>query len=1059
MESVPSTPRERTPACTPTSTSTSPPPAPTTRSAARPSTPPRTAHAVGSASDTGDVATRMMARSLVGRDTQLAQLEAALQDAAHGRPSFVFLAGEPGLGKTRLLDELIRRVRADGRARVLAGDCLALGEGELPYAPLVGALRPMARAGDPVLDALPATTRDALAALAPSLARGHRASLDDATGGPSAPSPQARVFEALLELVDVLAATVPVILILEDLHWADTSTRAFLRFLSVNLCRERVLVVGSFRPDELHRRHPLRPLLAELERDTRTTRIELEPLHRDELALQLADILGAPPDDDLLTRMHRRTEGNPLFTEELLAAGPDGRGGLPPTLRDALMVRVQRLSEDAQELLRLVAVARSVDHQTLAACAAVSGREMHSALREAIAAQILTVDDDERYRFRHALLREAVGDDLLPGERADLHLTLAQALQAGETSGNRAFRTAAVAHHFRQAGDQPAALRAAVRAADAAEEVHASGEAMRLLEHALELWDRVPDAAQLVGTTQPELLWRTARAAISVGDNARAGTLLARALELVGDSDPVLASHLTAQLARARWNLNEQRDTLSLLESSMALLPPGPSAHRAWRLALKARFLMLMGRYREAAEAGEAAALLARETDTPRAEASALNAVGVARAALGDVEAGARALREAEAIGRASGKVGDLARAAVNLADVLHLAGRSDEAIAVTEAALQEGEALGQHWSWLMTSDAEVKIATGRWAEAEARLQELGLRHQGTALLNVRLRHAELALVRGRYDVAAEHLDRAVRSARDSQEPQFIAVLYALLADTAIARGDLPAARAAVVEGLDRIEFCTDDVHRIVLLAATGVRVEAELAQHARDLHQPLEAAEAMERAGSLLERITAAVEDEDGGGRPVERAHWLTAGAEYGRAIRADDPAAWDQAAAAWQAVGRPYPAAQCALRAIEARVLSGDRERAARDASALLEAVEGLGAVPVATELRSLIARARLRTDTASPGPEDAAPAPADDDGAAPDAAEDPFGLTERERQVLALVAAGATNREVGATLFMAEKTASVHVSRILAKLDVRSRTEAAGVAHRLGLDEAVV
>jgi predicted ATPase len=468
----------------------------------------------------------MTARVFVGRDTQLAQLEAALQDAADERPSFVFVAGEPGLGKTRLLDELITRVRAAGSARVLAGDCLALGEGELPYAPLVGALRPLARAGDPVFDELPDATRAALATLAPSLARGGRAAAPGGTGGPSGESPQARVFEALLELVDVLCASTPVILVLEDLHWADTSTRAFLRFLSVNLCRERVLVVGSFRPDELHRRHPLRPLLAELERDTRATRIELEALTADELAQQLTDILGAPPSEDLLTRMHRRTEGNPLFTEELLAAGPDGRGGLPPTLRDALMVRIQRLSDDAQELLRLVAVARTVDHQTLAACAAVAGREMHSALREAIAAQILTVDDEERYRFRHALLREAVGDDLLPGERADLHLTLARALEADAHGGNAVFRAAAVAHHFREAGDQPAALRAAVRAADAAGRVHAAGEAVRLLEHALELWDRVPDAEALTGTTKVQLLEHAARAGIDVGDNARAGTLL-----------------------------------------------------------------------------------------------------------------------------------------------------------------------------------------------------------------------------------------------------------------------------------------------------------------------------------------------------------------------------------------------------------------------------------------------------------------------------------------------------------------------------------------------------
>lgn len=487
MTGVPSSHLERTAPCTPTSTCTSPPQAPTTPDAGLPPDRRSTPHGVAPSGDTGAVAQRLTARSLVGRDTELAMLEAALQDAAAGRPSFVFVAGESGLGKTRLLNAFSSRVRGGGRARVLAGDCLALGEGELPYAPLVGALRPLARAGDPVLDALPDATVAALATLAPSLASGVHV-VAGRIDGPADESPQSRLFEALLELVDALCATTPVVLVLEDLHWADASTRAFLRFLSVNLCRERMLVVGSFRPDELHRRHPLRPLLAELERDTSTSRVELQPLTVGELTLQLTDILGEAPSDELLQRMHRRTQGNPLFAEELVAAGPGGSGRLPPTLRDALMVRIQRLSEATQELLRLVAVAGSVDHETLAACAAVAGSALHGALREAITAQILDIDEEARYRFRHALLREAVEDDLLPGERSELHLTLARALEADAPGTNGVFRAAAVAHHFREAGDQPAALRAAVRAADEAERVHASAEAVRLLEHAVELW-------------------------------------------------------------------------------------------------------------------------------------------------------------------------------------------------------------------------------------------------------------------------------------------------------------------------------------------------------------------------------------------------------------------------------------------------------------------------------------------------------------------------------------------------------------------------------------------
>jgi predicted ATPase len=183
----------------------------------------------------------MTARVFVGRDSQLAELEAALSDAATARPSLVFVAGEPGLGKTRLVDELHRRARADAGARVLAGDCVRLGDGELPYAPLVSALRPLARAADPVLGQLSPAARAALGTLVPALA----AEPGRGAAGEADPSAQGRVFEALLELVDRLGADGPVVLTIEDLHWADSSTRAFLRFLSANLCGERLLVLAS----------------------------------------------------------------------------------------------------------------------------------------------------------------------------------------------------------------------------------------------------------------------------------------------------------------------------------------------------------------------------------------------------------------------------------------------------------------------------------------------------------------------------------------------------------------------------------------------------------------------------------------------------------------------------------------------------------------------------------------------------------------------------------------------------------------------------------------------
>jgi predicted ATPase len=285
-------------------------------------------------SDTGPVPTRVTSSRFIGRTRELAELEAAIHDASDGRPSLAFIAGESGVGKTRLLNELERQALTVD-ARVLTGDCVALGEDELPYAPIVAALRSLTRDGDPVLDELGPATRAGLASLLPELAPSAAVPTDDR----DAP-PQARVFEALLTLLERLGRDGTVLLAIEDLHWADASTRAFLAFLAHSLRTEHALVVASYRSDELHRRHPLRPVLAELERGTSARRIELAPLTRAELVEQLADILGGTPEDGLVDRLYKRSEGNALFTEELLAAGLDGRGELPPTLRDALMVRI-----------------------------------------------------------------------------------------------------------------------------------------------------------------------------------------------------------------------------------------------------------------------------------------------------------------------------------------------------------------------------------------------------------------------------------------------------------------------------------------------------------------------------------------------------------------------------------------------------------------------------------------------------------------------------------------------------------------------------------------------
>jgi DNA-binding CsgD family transcriptional regulator/tetratricopeptide (TPR) repeat protein len=973
--------------------------------------------------------TRVASHRLIGRSAELAELEAALAEAADGHPSLAFVAGESGVGKTRLLTELMRSAR-DGGALVLAGDSVDFGgESEMPYQPLVAAFRPLARGTEP---ALPDRVRDAVAPLLPGL------------GGPQPAADhagQARLFEGLLSLLDILGQERPVLLVIEDLHWADRSTRAALAFLASSLTSERVLLVASYRSDELHRSHPLRSLLAELELDPRSRRVPLAPLTRDELAEQLTDILGDPPDADLLERLWTRSGGNPLFGEELLAAGLDGRGAAPDTLRDALMLRVERLSEPARELLWRVAVGQRLDHALLEETSGLESRVLRDALREAIDGHILVVQDDGMYRFRHALLREVVEQELLPGERSELHLTLARALEHRLDENADAQITAAVAYHFAASGDEPAALAAAVRAATAAERVHAHDEVAALLDRALELWDRVPDPEARAGADRVSVLTRAADAAGAIGDPGRQLELLEAAFAGLGpEPDPRRAAPILESTARAQRHLNRAKSGIATLERALDLVEAGgdPQA-RASLLAGLARARMIVAHFGHAVRAAREALELAAGADMPLIEGHARNTLGFSLAMTGEVEEGAAELREAIRIARGRDNLADLGEAYVNYADMLHILGRSDDARAVAAEGRQA--VAGRRpvsMLWLDMKIAEIAFDVGEWEAAEAILPT-PQRWTGTqSRVGIELRRAALAVGRGERAAAAALLRELEPLAADSSEPQVLGPLGVVAAEVRRREGDLDGARAAVDQGLERIAFCTDDALGVSALAAAGVIVEADAAERARDLGDAEAESAALRRADDLLARVEAAATET----RPVERAALLGARAEAGRAAGRPDPAEYARAAAAWDEVGRPEPAARMRWGEAEVHAATGDREAAAEPARAAHATATRLGAGWLRGEIESLATRARLTLE------------PVQDEAAAPE--EDSFGLTSRERQVLALIAEGATNREIGSTLFMAEKTASVHVSRILTKLNARTRTEAAAVAHRHRLAE---
>ncbi len=980
---------------------------------------------------------RLTSSHFVGRVGELAELELALRDAASRRPVVVLLGGESGVGKTRLVLEFERQLV--GGVLALRGESVEQADGELPYAPLLGALRPLVRERHPALEALSPGSRAQLAALLPGLEHATAPSRPDA-------SAQLKLFEAVMELLDLLSEEEPLVLIMEDMHWADRSTRTFCAFLARSLRQERVMLLLSYRSDELYRRHPLRPLVSELERLDRARRIELSPFDRDELTEALTDILGAAPQGELVERLFVRSEGNPLYSEELLAAGLDGRGTAPQSLRDAFLLRIERLSPDAQRAARAIAVGRRLDEEALGELTDVAHDALQTSLREAVAEQVLMSGEDGAFYFRHALLREALYDDLLPGERGELHLELARHYEQapGGEEDREVERAATIASHYAAAGDQPAALKATVRAAVAAREARAYGEAADLAERALELWPRVSDVDKESQPDHTGLLQLAASAHMMGGDSVRGEGLLQAALEeLDADRDPERYAGLLHRLARAQWTLSRGVEGVQTAQRALALLPDDEAnEERSSLLAWVARTRFLRGRFRDALDDGRQALSATIAAGDRCGEGEVRNTLGMTQVALGQVDEGLSELRQAIDIARETDDIDGLGYAYSNLADMLGVAGRTRDAFAVAKEGLSEiPRRIGRTHDWMMLTVAEMAFEAGEWDVAWSHLTPPPSRLIGIMLIFRQLEEAEVALGVGDEEVAERCLAAIEPLVADSSQPQWIGGFGELHGELLRRRRDLEGARAAVARALDRIELCTDDVMRIAQVSAVGASVEADLAQRARDLRERRDERDAVARARIHAQRLRGAAES----GRPVERALSAVGAAELARARGRNDARLWAKVAGQWDEIQRPYPAAIARWREAEAQVEAGDREAAATTVSEAIAAARELGSKWLEGEAMTLRDRARLELS---------GEAARDEHEQSPAGEADPFGLTPRERQVLALIAEGATNRQIGNALFMAEKTASVHVSRILSKLGVHSRTQAAAVAHRMQL-----
>jgi DNA-binding CsgD family transcriptional regulator/tetratricopeptide (TPR) repeat protein len=990
----------------------------------------------------------------VGRHAELAEIQDVLGQAAEGRPGCLLVGGEAGIGKTRLIEEAGKLATAEG-VRVITGHCVQLSGGGLPFAPLIDALRQLLRTMPAdELDAALGIARPHLARLLPGLESSDAAGLTDSG------MPGSALLEMVLGVLERLSTAGPVLFVIEDAHWADQSTRELVAYLVQALRDVPVVVLITYRSDEMHRRHPLRPLLTTWDRLRSVRRIELRRFDRDEVAAQLSAILGCEPDAALVDTVFGRSEGTPFLVEEIL--GSSRAGGdvtlLPPSMRDLLLTRLDALSSDAQRVLRAASVAgRAVPERLLIATSGLEQSAAFTALREAVENQLLVVDDTgSGYSFRHALARDAVYDDMLPGERVQLHAVYGETLAARPELSRAGGQGVAadLAYHWYAALDLPKALGASVDAAGQAADAYAPAEALAHLERALQIWPRVSDAEALAGCDEVELFRRAAGAAYQSGAVDRSLALLNQGLERLGpDAAPERRALLMERRARALSDLGRNGAGISVLRDALSQLDP--DATTTARAAVLATLAQALARSEDAVDAervAEQAIAVAQAVGATQQEAEARITLGTVAVFIRDAEVGIAALRSGVALARTGNHYFTALRGLINLTDTLERSGRSIEAEQVALEGIELADQAGlKHvvGTYLVGNLCESLMHQGRWHEAEERLgNALATPAEGifgASLLELR---GAIAAGQGRYDKAEQYLTTGSRLNREQRDSQYTQAFAFTFAELARVRGDYDAAAGLVRDELARQADVWSARYSWPLIWQWA-RVTADRAIWSRDRRRTPDPVEP--ELLSVLERLEART--------PGMRAYQALALAELSRVTGDTDRAVWQAAVDAVRPAELAQPLGSALLHLADAQCTEGDRDAGAATAGEALRLAEQLGAVPLVEAVKALVTRARLTlAPDGSPG-EDLATQPDPAAGASPDTGSaelERIGLTQREREILGLLAAGRTNPQIARALYISPKTASVHVSNILTKLGVSSRVEAAGWAQRLGLAE---
>ncbi len=969
-----------------------------------------------------DVSRRSTA--LVGRSSELHELEELL-DATTERVAIV--SGDAGVGKTRLLTELIDR--ADQRGiTVLVGQCLDFGDAGLPYLPFSDAFGRLA-ANDPDFVGELVTRLPAIERLLPSA----RAATND---GDEHRIDRAALYDSVLAALEAAAERNPVLLLIEDTHWADPASRDLLGFLLARVRSPRLSVVVSYRSDDLHRRHPLRRALGEWTRLPRVRRIHLAPLSDDEVRSLVTAISPIPLTEHEFGRIAERAGGNAFFVEELVSAAAHGgmAEALPAELADLLLIRLDRLSDAARSAVRAVAVAGGrVIHDTIASVLAVGPDELDAALREAVDGYVLETVGEAGYGFRHALLGEAVYDDLLPGERVRLHAAFARVLREDTSTGS----AAELAHHARRSHDLTGAFEASVRAGDEAMHMAAPREAMQQFEAALELLGSVP--------RQPTAAWL--RLVIGASDATSDAGHPYRALAIVRDAldgrraalDSVDEARLLLTLARRSLNLDLDSDALAATSEALRLVPPDPPTPlRARVAALHAHAAIGLGRDVDASVFAQEAIEMAGALDQPEIAADARTTLALIERRVGDPRVAAEQFSAAADQAHAAGEISAELRSRFNLASLHFELGDLPAALDVYRGAADRARTTGRPWAAYAIEARALAGLTqyelGDWDGCLATVDTAGQDPPGFA--GALLSAVSLSVRAGRGDPAVVEVKARLRSRWE--DDAMIANLSGGAAIDALTAGGQPDAALAVIDDLVPLlakSWQRDYYLGRIRLSALGLAaLAADLVERSAQVGQ-----RAVDCAAAFVEAGRRSASDGLPAGRRlgVEGVAWLArleAESARVRWLAGIDVPDLDEHLDLWRrsvdafGYGQVYEQARSRARLADVLRAGGRTDEAVEQAAQAREVARRLGAEPLLAELRRLAVPMRGEDER----PE----------------------LTPRERDVLALLVEGRTNRQVARQLYISEKTVSVHVSNLMSKLGVRSRAEAAALARREGL-----